>query len=69
MQGMSKGMAKKQQMQWPPHGAYLLLQVHTQVLNKDWDDTFRKWYPNFQPVEDPFIAERLAARYPDFFHS
>ncbi len=50
-QVVSKRMVKKQQMQWTPRGAHLLLQVRTQVLNEDWEDTFRKWYPNFRPEE------------------
>jgi len=32
---VSKRMVKKQQQQWTPRGAYLLLQVRTQVLNGD----------------------------------
>jgi hypothetical protein len=52
-QVVSKRMVKKQQMQWTPRGAHLLLQVRTQVLNEDWDETFRKWYPNFRPAQTP----------------
>jgi hypothetical protein len=52
-QVVSKRMVKKQQMQWTPRGAHLLLQVRTQVLNEDWDETFRKWYPNFRPAQAP----------------
>jgi len=48
-QVVSKRMVKKQQMQWTPEGAHLLLQVRTQVLNADWADTFRTWYPDFPP--------------------
>jgi len=44
----TKTMVKKQQMQWTPRGAHLLLQVRTQVLNEDWDDRFRN--PNDQSV-------------------
>ena len=44
-------MVKKQQMQWTPRGAHLLLQVRTQVLNEDWDNTFRRWYPHFRPTK------------------
>ncbi|MGI8586269.1 MAG: ISKra4 family transposase, partial [Chloroflexia bacterium] len=49
-QVISKRMVKKQQMQWTPEGAHLLLQVRTAVLNEDWEDTFRTWYPQFRPV-------------------
>ena len=45
-QVVSKRMVKKQQMQWTPEGAHLLLQVRTQVLNDDWEQTFRVWYPS-----------------------
>jgi hypothetical protein len=48
---VSKRMVKKQQMQWTPEGAHLLLQVRTQVLNNDWAATFRTWYPGFRPEQ------------------
>jgi len=60
-QVVSKRMVKKQQMQWTPEGAHLLLQVRTQVLNDEWDDTFRTWYPDFRPVQTPVPASRVAA--------
>ena len=50
-QVVSKRMVKKQQRQWTPEGAHLLLQVRTQVLNGDWEATFRSWYPGFRPVQ------------------
>jgi hypothetical protein len=49
-QVISKRMVKKQQMQWTPEGAHLLLQVRTAVINEDWEDTFRTWYPQFRLV-------------------
>jgi len=55
-QVMSKRMAKKQQMQWSQRGAHLLLQVRTRVLNGDWEETFRSWYPGFRRQ-----AQRAAA--------
>ena len=62
---VSRRLVKKQQMQWTPRGAHLLLQVRTQVLNDDWDDTFRRWYPRFRPgqaaVPAPVVALELAA--------
>lgn len=60
-QVISKRMVKKQQMQWTPEGAHLLLQVRTQVLNEDWEDTFRTWYPNFRPVPASGAAIPVAA--------
>jgi hypothetical protein len=47
-QVMSKRMAKKQQMQWSRRGAHLLLQIRTRVLNGEWEETFRTWYPGFR---------------------
>jgi hypothetical protein len=47
-QVVSKRMVKKQQMQWTPRGAHLLLQIRTRVLNGDWEATFRTWYPGFR---------------------
>jgi len=60
-QVVSKRMVKKQQMQWTPEGAHLLLQVRTQVLNDDWEGTFRRWYPHFRPAQTPGTARREAA--------
>ena len=53
-------MVQKQQMQWTPEGAHLLLQVRTQVLNGEWEDTFRTWYPRFQPVDAAVSAPQAA---------
>ena len=55
-QVVSKRMVKRQQMQWTPRGAHLLLQIRTHVLNEEWEKTFRRWYPAFrsepkQPIE------------------
>ena len=44
-----KRVVKKQQMGWSPRGAYLLLQVRTRVLDQDWENAFRRWYPAFRP--------------------
>ncbi len=41
-------MVKKQQMQWTPEGAHLLLQMRTRVLNDDLEPLFRGWYPAFR---------------------
>jgi len=60
-QVVSKRMVKKQQMQWTPTGAHLLLQVRTQVLNDDWEATFRSWYPRFRPVQTPVMTIAEAA--------
>ena len=47
-QVVSKRMVKRQQVQWTERGAHLLLQTRTRVLNGEWDETFRRWYPQFQ---------------------
>jgi len=60
-QVVSKRMVKRQQMQWTPAGAHLLLQVRIQVLNEDWENTFRHWYPNFRPVQTVGTATPLVA--------
>lgn len=43
-----KRFVKKQQMQWTPRGAHLLLQTRTKVLNGDLEESFRRWYPAFR---------------------
>ncbi|MEA2958793.1 MAG: hypothetical protein QOJ58_4328 [Alphaproteobacteria bacterium] len=55
-QVVSKRFVKKQQMQWTPRGAHLLLQTRTKVLNGDLEQAFRGWYPAFR-----HDAEELAA--------
>jgi hypothetical protein len=48
-QVVSKRFVKKQQMQWTPKGAHLLLQTRTKVLDDDLEAAFRDWYPRFHP--------------------
>ncbi len=60
-QVVSKRMVKKQQMQWTPEGAHLLLQVRPQVLNDEWEDTFRTWCPEFRPEHTADTVTALAA--------
>jgi len=45
---VSKRFCKKQQMQWKPKGAHLLLQTRAAVLNDELGHQFRKWYPSFR---------------------
>jgi hypothetical protein len=47
-QVVSKRMVKQQQMGWSQRGAHLLLQIRTRVLNEEWENTFRTWYPAFR---------------------
>jgi hypothetical protein len=51
-QVVSRRMVKKQQMQWTPAGAHLLLQMRTRVLNDDLEALFRTWYPAFRLLAD-----------------
>jgi hypothetical protein len=55
-QVISKRMVKKQQMRWSQRGAHLLLQIRTRVLNGDWEDVFRGWYPGFRAQTQPVFA-------------
>ena len=48
-QVVSKRMVKKQQMGWSQRGAHLLLQIRTLVLDEEWENTFRRLYPDFRP--------------------
>jgi hypothetical protein len=47
-QVVSKRMVKKQQMGWSQRGAHLLLQIRTRVLDEEWENTFRRCYPDFR---------------------
>ena len=55
-QVVSKRMVKKQQMKWSQRGAHLLLQIRTRVLNGEWEETFRQWYPGFRTERQPTLA-------------
>jgi len=37
-------------------GAKLLLQVLTQVLDEEWENTFRCWYPDLRSKTEPKAA-------------
>jgi hypothetical protein len=49
---VAKRFTKRQQMQWSPRGAHLLLQMRTKVLNGELEQTFREWHPGFRAVND-----------------
>jgi len=55
-QVVRKHMVKKQQMQWSKPGAHLLLPMRTRVLNGEWEETFRTWYPGFRAHATPRAA-------------
>jgi hypothetical protein len=42
---ISKRFAKRQQMQWTPRGAHLLLQTRTRALDGTLRPLFERWYP------------------------
>lgn len=42
---ISKRFAKRQQMQWTPRGAHLLLQTRTRALDGTLRSLFERWYP------------------------
>lgn len=44
----TKRFTKRQQMQWSPEGAHLLLQMRTRVLNGELEQMFRDWHPGFR---------------------
>ncbi len=48
-QVVSTRFVKRQQMQWTPRGAHLLLQARTRVRNDDLEQVFRSWHPKFRP--------------------
>jgi hypothetical protein len=49
---VAKRFTKRQQMQWSPKGAHLLLQMRIRVLNGELEQTFRDWYPGFRAAND-----------------
>jgi len=57
---LDKRFSKKQQMQWTPKGAHLLLQIRVKVLNQDLTTVFQSWYPDFQ-VDNTLISLKEVA--------
>jgi hypothetical protein len=47
---LAKRFVKKQQMQWTPRGAHLLLQVRATLANRDLHEAFQRWYPDLPPT-------------------
>jgi hypothetical protein len=54
---VAKRFTKRQQMQWSPKGAHLLLQMRTRVLNGELEQIFRNWYPGFRAANDEKIKK------------
>jgi hypothetical protein len=46
---VAERLVKKQQMGWSQRGAHLLLQIRARLLDEEWENTFRHWYPAFRP--------------------
>jgi hypothetical protein len=44
-------------MHWTQRSAHLLLQVRTQVLNKELQATFHRWYPGVKSNPEPVEGE------------
>jgi hypothetical protein len=59
-QVVAKRFCKKQQMQWTKKGAHLMLIVRTKVINGDWADCFRNWYPKFG-IQEEKLTQQMAA--------
>jgi hypothetical protein len=56
---ISKRFAKRQQMQWTPRGAHLLLQARTRTLDGTLRPLFERWYPGLAN-DNAADAERAA---------
>jgi hypothetical protein len=57
---ISKRFAKRQQMQWTPRGAHLLLQTRTRTLDGTLRSLFERWYPGLAN-DNAATAESAAA--------
>ena len=57
---VSKRFAKRQQMQWTPRGAHLLLQARTRTLDGTLRPLFEQWYPGLAN-DNSASPERLTA--------
>jgi len=59
----SKRFAKRQQMQWTPRGAHLLLQTRTRAVDGTLRPLFERWYPDW-PTTTWFILSRRRPDHP-----
>jgi hypothetical protein len=57
---IGKRFAKKQQMQWTPRGAHLLLQARTRALDGTLRAMFERWYPGLAN-DNAAITDRAVA--------
>ena len=58
---ISKRFAKRQQMQWTPRGAHLLLQTRTRALDGTLRPLFERWHPGLAANDDAREPMRAAA--------
>src|SRR5215831_2361791 len=58
---ISKRFAKRQQMQWTPRGAHLLLQTRTRTLDGTLRPLFERWHPGLVTNHASVEVERAAA--------
>lgn len=58
---ISKRFAKRQQMQWTPRGAHLLLQTRTRSLDGTLRPLFERWYPGLANDNDNAVERKAAA--------
>ena len=58
---IGKRFAKRQQMQWAPRGAHLLLQTRTWALDGTLRAMFERWYPGLANDNAPNTERAVAA--------
>ena len=58
---LGKRFTKKQQMQWTPKGAHLLLQVRAKVANQELPAAFKRWYSDFNVKNRGIVPLQEAA--------
>ena len=57
---LSKRFAKRQQMQWTPRGAHLLLQTRSRALDGTLRPLFDRWYPGLANDNDADAEQAVA---------
>ena len=58
---ISKRFAKRQQMQWTPRGAHLLLQTRTRALDGSLRPLFERWHPGLAANDASHDTTPMAA--------
>ncbi len=58
---ISKRFDKRQQMQWTPRGAHLLLQIRTRTLDDTLRPLFERWHPGLADDNDIAAPQAGAA--------